>query len=292
MFFCPSSELVAAESVEKYWSLIDAIVDDGVPSREVDQMAWLQKRKEIIDLDQEGLFSLSVAFHSSAPRCQLFQQHATNILNSFLNSTKPTEAHKTMKWFGLVPAASAPFDRPLFTIQDVQQALDTTIEGYGEQNKAAFFDKSKFSSLVLPFDHRRTPTAATKRQVILFADYAAREFAEVHQHALQNWLGEHVPASSTTDSTTSPTHLGDVEYILRPFSPSGYWHGSDSDSPLGGSLQGYGVELAFKNVEYRVLDQQSLQMPGMQGLDDESSVLASEILNTDGEPMKTLKMLF
>jgi len=284
-----AGELVAAESVEKYWSLIDAIVGDGVPSREVDQMTWLQKRKEIIDLDQEGLFSLSLAFHSSAPRCQLFQQHATNILNSFLNSTKPTEAHKTMKWFGLVPAASAPFDRPLFTIQDVQQALDTTIEGYGEQNKAAFFDKSKFSSLVLPFDHRRTPTAATKRQVILFADYAAREFAEVHKHALQNWLGEHVPASSTTDSATSPTHLGDVEYILRPFSPSGYWHGSDSDSPLGGSLQGYGVELAFKNVEYRVLDQQSLQMPGMQGLDDESSVLASEILNTDGEPHENIK---
>jgi UDP-glucose:glycoprotein glucosyltransferase len=287
-----AAELVAERSIEKYWSLIDAIVSDGAPAREVDQMAWLQKRIEMTELDQEGLISLSLATFTASPRCQLFQQHASNILHAYLNRSDLNEAQKpsgTISWFAIVPNAPSPYDGPLFKIEDVDNAVKSVEDHGSAQTKDAFVDRSQFAHLAFPFDHRRQPSTPTTRKVIVFADYTASGFAQLHQKAVRDWVGESASSDSNGASSSQDYQTKHAEYILRPFSPSAFSHGENDNSPIQGHLQGYGVELAFKNVEYRVLDKQSLNMPGMESQESEDVISSSQPLDVNGEPHQNVK---
>ncbi|KAJ2711116.1 killer toxin resistant protein, partial [Coemansia spiralis] len=104
-----------------------------------------------------------------------------------------------------------------------------------------YIEVAKTEPQELALDHVYEPGSAAPKVVVLYADPRAEGFADFHSHLAQ--LSEN----------------GEIRYILRyrPPPPSA----ADAERDLG--LVGYGVELALKSTEYKVIDDRDL------GLGDE-----------------------
>jgi hypothetical protein len=114
---------------------------------------------------------------------------------------------------------------------------------------SATFDEETFE-----FDHIFSGPLAPL-VVILYADLASPSFASVHQQL------------------TKLANAGSIRYVLRPRAVGDGPNAAATAGPL--SLQGFGVELALKNMEYKVLDDQkiSVDLGGAADLDSVSRAL-------------------
>ena len=104
---------------------------------------------------------------------------------------------------------------------------------------------------VYEFDHiYPSPSAAPNRTVVLYADLSRLHQLDAHSQLMQM------------------ARNGLIQYVLRPK----FEH--TSSAPL--QLQGWGVELAIKNMEYKVLDDTRLHAAG--GADDGEAVVGGATL--------------
>lgn len=300
--FWLSSELVATKNEKSYWSLIDSIVEDGLSTAEAEQMAYFEGTESFNALNEEGLLSLSLSLRVASPRCELFQQHANNILTHLANISSPSSEHKPITWFALVANAAPPHKRVITDIKDLQETLALL-----EQGKIAVIDAQNletnatdsFSSLIFPFDHRRAGSPTARYNLIVHATYAGPEFAKVHRLLMArgstaSFVPDH-PLEIPTKIDADASLTSNVNYILRPFSAAAWhWHlhRDSEESPVSGHLQGYGVEMAIKNVEYRVLDVKSIKagISNEETSDSQNEHLQTpEPLNIDGDPHAFIK---
>lgn len=300
--FWLSSELVAARNEKSYWSLIDSIVEDGLSAAEAEQMSYFEGRESFNALNEEGLLSLSLSLRVASPRCELFQQHANNILTHLANINTPSSEQKPITWFALIANAAPPHKRVITDLKDLQDTILLLEQGsigvIDAQNLETNATDS-FSSLLFPFDHRRAGSPTAKYNLIVHASYADSEFAKVHRllMARGSTAGavSDLPLETTSKIDTDASLTSNANYILRPFSAAAWhWHlhRDSEESPVSGPLQGYGVEMAIKNVEYRVLDVKSIKagISNEETSDSQNAQLQTpEPLNIDGDPHFFLK---
>lgn len=259
-------------------------MQEGAKEREDEQMAWFEKRREYEALNEEGLLSLSLAFRTPSAQCELFNQHAKNVLRG----------QKVGTWFATVARKDGEEVNskvsPISIITDLDTLSSTLsslskviegeegekkVEGGGEASQESLKEKAKqVETLLFPFDHVRAGSPTAQYTVILYADFTSKEASKAHE--MMTRRGE---KSENTKSDAA----SNVDYVLRPFSKKAMEKEAGSSK---GYLQGYGVELALKNVEYRVLDVQSLKA-GLSAEAKESqdaSLQSSSLRNFDGEP--------
>ena len=265
-------------------------------------MAYFEASDSFKSLNQEGLLSLSLSLRTASPRCELFQQHANNILSIATDLGTPSEAHKSITWFALVANAATSGTKVITDIQELEKTLSSLEQGKVraiETQKIESNATDSFSSLLFPFDHRRPGSPSAAYNLIVHADYSSPEFAQVHRMVMARGSSANdvsdLPVSSTTKINPAISLNSNVNYILRPFSAAAWrWHleRDSSESPVSGHMQGYGVELAAKNVEYRVLDVKSIKagISTDETADAQNTLLQSnDILNVDGDPHAYIK---
>ncbi|KAJ1743857.1 killer toxin resistant protein [Coemansia sp. RSA 1086] len=119
-------------------------------------------------------------------------------------------------------------DKQLCSTEALQQLLDSETF-YG----STYVEEARVEPQLLPFDHVY-PAEDSDKLVVLYADILAPEFADFHQYLKQ-----------LADS-------GNIQYVLRYGPRSAH----SQQQPL--SLVGYGVELALKSTEYKVIDDRDL----------------------------------
>jgi len=122
------------------------------------------------------------------------------------------------------------------------------------------------------FDHIYTASKPEAPIVVLYADFGTASFSDTHKKL-----------SQLADD-------GSIKYVVRPFSP-------ESNQPI--HVQGFGVELAIKNMEYKVMDDTELELqdfeealPGdeeEEQLNDISGFVFSKLLERKPESNEGLK---
>lgn len=301
--FLPPSELIASKNKKSYWSLIDSIAEDGLSAQEAEQMAYFESHESFNALNEEGILSFLLSLRAASPRCELYQQHAVNILTHLANISASTSSGEPITWFALVANAAPPHKRVITQIDDLRATLSLLEQGKLEVIESQNLETNatdSFSSLVFPFDNCRYGSPTAKYNLILHGDIASPEFSTIHKTLMARGSNagsvSDLPLASTTSKIDASASLtSNVNYILRPFSAAAWhWHlyRDTEDSPVSGSLQGYGVEMAIKNVEYRVLDVKSIKagISNEETSDSQNALLQSpELLNSDGDPHAYVK---
>ncbi|KAJ2026593.1 killer toxin resistant protein [Coemansia sp. S85] len=106
-----------------------------------------------------------------------------------------------------------------------------------------YIEQAKIEPTVLALDHVYEPkavfSAATSKLIVLYADPRAEGFVDLH---------EHLVAQAENDGIT-------YVHRFRPWVSDGL---AKESHPLG--LSGYGVELALKSTEYKVIDDRDLDL--------------------------------
>ncbi|KAJ2813223.1 killer toxin resistant protein, partial [Coemansia furcata] len=177
-----------------------------------------------------SLLKLELAAHIYAPAVVAQYQ--------LYNSTVVPEI-KSVRQFDESCAVWAQYkDKQACSVEAVDKLLDIE-KFYG----TTYIEQAKIEPMVLALDHVYAPNAAASpavsKLVVLYADPRAEGFTELH---------EHLVAQAENDGIT---------YVLR-YRP---WVTDESTSngrSLG--LSGYGVELALKSTEYKVIDDRDLDL--------------------------------
>ncbi|KAJ2744815.1 killer toxin resistant protein [Coemansia sp. BCRC 34301] len=163
-------------------------------------------------------------------------------------------------------------DKQACTVKAVDELLNIE-KFYG----TTYIEQAKFEPLVLALDHVYEPKAAAVAQavprlVVLYADPRSEGFVELHEHL------------------ATQAEIGEVRYVLR-YRPSTSSDGLTGEGrPLG--LSGYGVELALKSTEYKVIDDRDLDNGNARpklAVQDRSS--GSDALLFEGEKEPAVKGL-
>ncbi|KAJ2017806.1 killer toxin resistant protein [Coemansia sp. S680] len=177
-----------------------------------------------------SLLKLELASHIYAPAVVAQYQ--------LYNSTVVPEI-KSVRQFDDSCAVWAQYkDKQACSVEAMDKLLDIE-KFYG----TTYIEQAKVEPMVLALDHVYAPkavaSAAASKLVVLYADPRAEGFVELH---------EHLVAQAENDGIT---------YVLR-YRP---WVSDDptgKDCSLG--LSGYGVELALKSTEYKVIDDRDLDL--------------------------------
>ncbi|KAJ2489640.1 killer toxin resistant protein [Coemansia sp. RSA 2050] len=129
-------------------------------------------------------------------------------------------------------------DKQACSVEAVDKLLDIE-KFYG----TTYIEQAKIEPTVLALDHvyepRAVASAAASKLIVLYADPRAEGFVDLH---------EHLVAQAENDGIT-------YVHRLRP------WVSDElarENRPLG--LSGYGVELALKSTEYKVIDDRDLDL--------------------------------
>ncbi|KAJ2862638.1 killer toxin resistant protein [Coemansia aciculifera] len=177
-----------------------------------------------------SLLKLELAAHIYAPAVVAQYQ--------LYNSTVVPEI-KSVRQFDDSCAAWAQYkDKQACSVEAVDKLLDIE-KFYG----TTYIEQAKIEPMVLSLDHVYAPkavaSAAASKLVVLYADPRAEGFIELH---------EHLVAQAENDGIT---------YVLR-YRPWISDNPTSKDHSLG--LSGYGVELALKSTEYKVIDDRDLDL--------------------------------
>ncbi|KAJ2583713.1 killer toxin resistant protein, partial [Coemansia sp. RSA 1804] len=105
---------------------------------------------------------------------------------------------------------------------------------------STYVEEAKVAPEQLEFDHVYPSSGGQKpsKLVVLYADPRSEKFSDMHSHLAE--LSEN----------------SEVTYILR-YRPQGAELTDSLSQPLG--LSGYGVELALKSTEYKVIDDRDIE---------------------------------
>lgn len=130
---------------------------------------------------------------------------------------------------------------PFFTVDTLKEAVETQTE-YAFPSSLADGNRTTQDADVYATDHIYPGQTTRSSTAVLYADITSVEFGSFHSYLKEQ---------------------PKVKYVFRPTT-------TQALAPI--SLQGYGVELAIKNVEYKVLDDQELAQHDNVELPDSASL--------------------
>ena len=128
----------------------------------------------------------------------------------------------------------------------------TTVGAELEENLLATHRSWDDEGTVLAFDHVRERAESTAVAVFLYTDFFSGDFASMHR------------------TLTRLVADDDVRYVLRPYT-GGFNDEEQGILRPGAAVQGYGVQLDIKNVEYKVVDDAEIKTDNGPGGDEASS---------------------
>ncbi|KAJ2550633.1 killer toxin resistant protein, partial [Coemansia sp. RSA 1933] len=157
-------------------------------------------------------------------------------------------------------------DKQRCSVESLTALLDSE-KFYG----STYVEEAKILPEQLEFDHvyPASSEGGPRKLVVLYADPRSEQFSELHSHLAE-----------MSDNS-------EITYMLR-YRPSNTADSDDDDAlrrPLG--LSGYGVELALKSTEYKVIDDRDLEENSdntraskvkVQGDDEHPSLFADELV--------------
>ncbi|KAJ2896623.1 killer toxin resistant protein [Coemansia aciculifera] len=178
-----------------------------------------------------SLLKLELAAHIYAPAVVAQYQ--------LYNSTVVPEIKSVRKFDDSCSVWAQYKDKQACSVEAVDKLLDIE-KFYG----TTYIEQAKVKPLVLALDHvyePKTAAPADPKLVVLYADPRAEGFVELHKHL------------------AAQAENGEIKYVLR-YRPWGFSDESSTATDKGRSLglSGYGVELALKSTEYKVIDDRDL----------------------------------
>lgn len=232
--------------------------------KEIDQALLSSSSSNPSSSSSSPVFNLELALFSSSPRCQLFHSIAKDLLASVADLQSPS-----LDWFvihsSLRSSSASNDDSSKFDVKLVlsEEELVQLVKQIDSSSRASRFNR------IFPFDHIRyaSSTAANNGTsiptVILHADLESKNFVVPHK------------------LLTTASQQGLIHYVLRPFSSKAIHQSDSSPSPIQAHLQGYGVELALKNVEYRVLDPSTEASSGSSSSSSDMPIIPVDTTSSD-----------
>ncbi|KAJ2058270.1 killer toxin resistant protein [Coemansia sp. S146] len=234
------AEGIAAHNSSGFFPFILKLAQNREIFEQTDAQAYSQAlewiaQDSLLEPFALSLLKLELAAHIYAPAVVAQYQ--------LYNSTVVPEI-KSVRQFDESCTAWAQYkDKQACSIEAVDKLLDIE-KFYG----TTYIEQAKIEPMVLALDHVYAPkavaSAAASKLVVLYADPRAEGFVELH---------EHLVAQAESDGIT---------YVLRYRA----WVSDDPTSKghlLG--LSGYGVELALKSTEYKVIDDRDLDLDRSHG---------------------------
>jgi UDP-glucose:glycoprotein glucosyltransferase len=201
-------------------------------------LSYEQATKHILQaslLNQTALLELHLAMRAASPHCEMHRTVARQLLlesHPHLDATSMSQINVVM----------AIVQQP----NKVQQVLvgEAAIQSFDYDSSSSFiagassYSEADISTTLLHGEHLYRKDTPSKTVLIVYANLGSKEFARVYQYLLQ--------------STSLPfvvRHLGAVYFEDLPESTA-----ATNPSIQHTALQGYGVRLDIRNVEYKVFD--------------------------------------
>ncbi|KAJ2847835.1 killer toxin resistant protein, partial [Coemansia brasiliensis] len=218
------AESIAAYNQSSFFPFIERLTHEAL-SEQSDGDTYAQatkwiKEDQLLSASSLSLLRLDMSAHVFAPAVVAQFQLYNETIVPEIQSVRDFDT-SCMVWAQYK-------DKQLCSTGALQQLLDSETF-YG----TTYIEEARVEPHRLPFDHVYSAKDSDKL-VVLYADILAPEFSEFHQYLKQ--LAD----------------AGSIQYILR-YGPS---NARNEQKPL--ELVGYGVELALKSTEYKVIDDRDL----------------------------------
>ncbi|KAJ2723390.1 killer toxin resistant protein [Coemansia sp. Benny D115] len=231
-------------------------------------MLWI-KQESLLEPFAQSLVQLEISAHAHAPAVVAQYQHYTATVVPEIKNARGD------KHFDDSCAVWAQYkDKQACSVEALGQMLDIE-KFYGD----TYVEEAKVEPVKLAFDHVYAPESAQAPKIVaLYADPRAEGFVAMHSHL-----------KTLADN-------GEITYILR-YRP---WNteSADPDQQSALGLSGYGVELALKSTEYKVIDDRDLgdasaraaagpgsQKLSAQGTNGDSGAAEYELFASKAEPV-------
>ncbi|KAJ1946986.1 killer toxin resistant protein [Kickxella alabastrina] len=198
-------------------------------------LQWIEQ-DSLLEPFAQSLMKLELSVHAHAPAVVAqYQMYNSNVVLDI------REARGANNFDDSCTAWAQYKDKQACSVEALNELLDIE-KFYGD----TYIEESKVVTERLGLDHVYRPDAPLlPKIVVLYADPRAESFVGMHEHLVM-----------LADNS-------EVTYILR-YRPWDFSSASDSDRPLLG-LSGYGVELALKSTEYKVIDDRDLDYGSSRG---------------------------
>ncbi|KAJ2604206.1 killer toxin resistant protein [Coemansia sp. RSA 1722] len=233
------AESVAAHNSSAYFPFILKLAENSSVFEKSDSDAYKQafkwiEQESMLEPFARYLVRLELTVHAHAPAVVAqYQLYNTTVVPEIKNARGDDNFDESCAVWAQYK------DKQACSVDDVNKLLDIE-KFYG----TTYVEEAKAEPVQLSTDHvYSTNGAASPKIVALYADPRADGFVEMHEHL--KTLAENA----------------EITYILRyrPWNACSDVDGT-SDVPLG--LAGYGVELALKSTEYKVIDDRDLDTDG------------------------------
>jgi len=217
-------EFISKEKPDAYFSLLSRVSKEkDLPKTIYDQYQYIMKFPEVSELDIEPLLKLSLSLRSEAPLIQSYYHYynASVIPSHQVNSNFDVKCQNWLDWYGTQFCDMENFKN---------KAQISLVDGKYSMSKS-----DKKAPIPLPIDHIKKSNSENG-VVIFYGDIFSKDF--------NSFLTELLKINEEAGLT----------FILR------YKKSLDNEfnnNPV--TISGYGVEMAIKNTEYKVIDDRKLK---------------------------------
>ncbi|TKY71358.1 UDP-glucose:glycoprotein glucosyltransferase [Spatholobus suberectus] len=247
-----AGELLSKEEQRLFWDFIDIWLNaghDDAQSRSAKDCVKkiLEHSRPLLREPLASLFEFSLILRSASPALVLYRQLAHDSLSSFphdgetdtdaeITKLDPLRAGVSLKSPGGKCCWVDTGDNLIFDVPELLLWLQTPEKLVGGSfQRPELFD----------FDHVHFDSSVGSPLAILYGALGTSCFKEFHA------------------ALVGAAKQGKVNYVLRPVLPAGCETNFGHCGSVGASepvnLGGYGVELAFKNMEYKAMDDSTIK---------------------------------
>jgi UDP-glucose:glycoprotein glucosyltransferase len=217
-------EFISKEKPDVYFPLLSKISKEkDFPKTTYGQYQYIMKFPEVSELDIEALLKLSLSLRSEAPLIQSYYHYynASVVPSHQINSNFDTKCQNWLDWYGTQFCDMENFKK---------SAQISLVEGKYSMNKS-----DKQAPIPLPIDHIKK-SDVENGVVIFYGDVFSKDFNSFLNELLK--INEEVGLTFIFRYKKSL----DEEFNNKPI-----------------TISGYGVEMAIKNTEYKVIDDRKLK---------------------------------
>ncbi|KAG4399193.1 hypothetical protein GLYMA_08G187500v4 [Glycine max] len=244
-----AGELLSKEDPRLFWDFIDiwlnAAADDQSHSAKACVIEILHHARPLLRQPLASLFEFSLILRSASPALVLYRQLAHDSLASFPLQDARAHAEITkLDPLRLGISLKSPGGKCCWVHTSQNLFFDVSQLLSWLQTQTPVGDSSQRPQL-FDFDHVHFDSSAGGPVAILYGALGTGCFKDFHA------------------ALAEAAKQGKVNYVLRPVLPAGcetnFGHCGSVGASDSVNLGGYGVELAFKNMEYKAMDDSAIK---------------------------------
>lgn len=253
-----------AESSQSFWAFAEKVKSaENLTQQQEFELVLAVAKQEGFSSSQLALLEFALSTRYYSPQVQVFNELATAA-----RSNDQSSASSLL----VVRVGAAQQATTVTTIAALQALLDVA------SSTASTSNSTTVSAQLFPFDHVYNPAeASSSNLIILYSALGSKEFSEMHAFLKANIAKYR------------------YQYVFRHYDPSSASverkdHINNKDSDKLVTLQGYGVELQIKTLEYKQTDDTILKFKQKQ--DETQKQKLEEVDEMDGVVFSQLSKLY